>query len=225
VITEAKFKEEALQLGVEEAVLKAVAEVESGGRGFINGRPVILFEPHIFWKELRKRGIDPLQHSTVQVAPGRRVPNRSTADILYMNWGERPYPSGQDARYRQLERASVISREAALASCSWGRFQIMGFNWKACGCSSLQDFVNRMWQGTEDDHLDLFTAYIQSQGLAKYLQKKAWDNFARLYNGPLYQRNDYAGKLQRAYNRFSKYFFHTCCLVFPLHFYAGVFVV
>jgi len=41
------------QYGVEPAVILAIQQVESGGNGFFSdGRPKILFEGHIFWKEL-----------------------------------------------------------------------------------------------------------------------------------------------------------------------------
>lgn len=46
--------------GLELAVVKAVNEVESLGKGFlISGKPKILFEGHVFWKQLKKRDINP----------------------------------------------------------------------------------------------------------------------------------------------------------------------
>ena len=60
-LTENDFQRVADWLGVEVAVVKAVQTVETGGRGgFVApGRPIILFEGHIFWRELKKRGLDP----------------------------------------------------------------------------------------------------------------------------------------------------------------------
>lgn len=60
-ITESDYKRVAALLEVETAVVKAVAEVESGGRGgfLSDGRPVILFEGHIFWQQLKHRNMDP----------------------------------------------------------------------------------------------------------------------------------------------------------------------
>ncbi|MDE5638372.1 MAG: N-acetylmuramidase family protein, partial [Odoribacter sp.] len=45
-ITESDYRRVASLLGVETAVVKAIAEVESGGKGgfLSDGRPVILFE-------------------------------------------------------------------------------------------------------------------------------------------------------------------------------------
>ena len=61
-ITEDDFRKAAALLDVELAALKAVEEVETTGRGgFLpSGKPRILFEGHIFWKQLKKRGINPL---------------------------------------------------------------------------------------------------------------------------------------------------------------------
>ena len=60
-ITETDFDRAAMLLDCEAAALKAVQKVETGGKGgFLpSGRPTILFEGHIFWQQLRTRGIDP----------------------------------------------------------------------------------------------------------------------------------------------------------------------
>jgi hypothetical protein len=50
----------AMLIGAPPCAVQAVIAVESSGSGFLpDGRVKILFEGHIFWKELRKRGIDP----------------------------------------------------------------------------------------------------------------------------------------------------------------------
>lgn len=58
-ITDEDLALRAQELGVEVAALKAVWKVETGGiSGFLpNYKPVILFEGHIFWQQLRVRGI------------------------------------------------------------------------------------------------------------------------------------------------------------------------
>ena len=55
------FRRGAMLLDCETATLRAVQEVESGScQGFVApGKPTILFEGHIFWAQLKKRGIDP----------------------------------------------------------------------------------------------------------------------------------------------------------------------
>lgn len=206
MISELKFIQEAKENDVEVAAIKAVADVESGGQGFgKDGRPIICFEPHIFWQQLVARKIDPYKFAVMD-RPGSafKVKNPLYLDILYQKWGERPYLKTQAERYQQLDRASIIDRSAALASASWGKFQIMGFNYSACGCKTLQEFINKMWQGGEDAHLDLFMTYIKNENLLKFLRMKAWPNFAKLYNGPSYQKNNYDGRLKSAYAKYSK---------------------
>ena len=65
-LTENDFQRVADLLGIEVAVVKAVQAVETGGcGGFVApGRPMILFEGHIFWRELKKRGLDPERYVT-----------------------------------------------------------------------------------------------------------------------------------------------------------------
>ncbi len=184
--TEQAFQNAAKQLGCEVASIKAVAEVESAGGGMLpDGKPKILFEPHIFWRELVERGIKPIQ-----------------SDICYPKWQTGKY-GPVSAQHGRLERAAAINRDAALESCSWGMFQIMGFNWARCGVNSLQDFVNAMYKG-EDAQLQIFVNYIIKAGLADEIRDKRWAAFARQYNGAGYAANKYDTKLAAAYKKHSK---------------------
>jgi hypothetical protein len=185
MITEQAFNDSAALLNVSVASIKAVAKIEGGGQGIIDGKPVILFEPHCFFRELVKAGVKPV-----------------LSDICYERWGERPYPSGQKAQWERLERAIIINREAALKSASWGLFQILGSNYKAAGCATIQDFVNQMYKG-EDNQLQLFCKYIKSVGLDEELRLKDWRLFAQGYNGKLYWKNNYDKKLQQAFESFA----------------------
>lgn len=190
-ITEADYKRIAKELNVEVAAVKAVKEVESGKfGGFIEeGRPPILFEGHVFWKQLKKTGIDPNVYA---------IDNR---DILYQNWTKQYYLGGLK-EYDRLDRALKINRLAALESASWGMFQIMGFNYRLCGCNSVDEFISRM-RNSEADQLDMFMQFIKSNGLDKYLREKDWVGFAAKYNGPAYAQNQYDVKLENAYNKYA----------------------
>jgi hypothetical protein len=191
MISKAQFENTAKDLGCEVAAIRAVSDVESGGAGFLsNGQPLILFEPHIFWKELRKRGINPADHV------------KGNEDILYPVWGSKPY-GPYSSQHPRLERASKINRDAALSSASWGRFQIMGFNHKLCDCDTLQDFINKVYK-SEDEHLELFERYIKNTHLDDELREHDWAGFARGYNGPLFSRNRYDQKLAAHYQTYSK---------------------
>lgn len=189
MISETQFTASAKTLNIEVAAIKAVAEVESHGDGFLaDGKPKILFEPHIFWKQLRAKGINPSMFM------------EENPDILYPKWKPGAY-GPVSKQHDRLERASKINREAALQSASWGRFQIMGFNWKLCGAASLQEFINDMYKN-DDAHLYRFTQYILRTYLDDELRGRDWAAFALAYNGPQYRRNKYDEKLKKAYAKY-----------------------
>lgn len=189
MISEQQFINSAKALNVEVAAIKAVAEVESSGDGFLpDGKPKILFEPHIFWKQLRTKGIDP------------NLFMEENPDILYSSWKPGAY-GPVSKQHDRLDRAAKINREAALLSASWGRFQVMGFNWKVCGAASLQEFIDDMFE-SEDKQLDRFTIYIKNTFLDDELRGHDWAGFARGYNGPQYLKNKYDAKLKAAYLKY-----------------------
>ena len=178
-------------LGCEFAALKAVQQVETGGKGgfFAPGKPSILFEGHIFWIQLKKRGLNPADYVT------------GNETILYSKWSMQYYKGGI-GEYDRLEQARKINREAADASISWGMFQIMGFNYVACGEESVESFVESMCE-SEYRQLLLFANFIKNNPpMLRALQSKDWDKFAKYYNGPAYAQNRYDKKLEEAYRKF-----------------------
>ena len=185
-LTDDQIKAAAEAAGLDPAALKAIDEVESRGAGFLpDGQPVILFEGHIFWKQLIARGLGP-----AALAPGHE-------DVLYPKPDQSKYLGGP-AEHRRLQKAAGLNREAALCSASWGRFQVMGFNWKVCGFQSLQDFINAMYRD-EAGHLEACLGYIKGTGLMPALKRLDWAVVAGCYNGPGYAANNYDVKLARAY--------------------------
>lgn len=179
-------------LDCEPESLKAVVKVETGGRdGFISpGKPIILFEGHIFWKQLKQRGIDPVKYS------------KSFPNIVYEKWTKKYYLGGA-REYERFEQACSISESAAISSTSFGIFQIMGFNYKLCSCNTPEIFYSRMCE-SEFIQFTLGLEFIRNQKLNKYLAEKNWDSFAYKYNGPGYKENKYDTKLQKAYIEFKK---------------------
>lgn len=173
-------------INVEPCALKAVCDVESNGDGFeSSGKPKILFEGHIFWRQLKGAGLNPAllaaQHPT----------------LIYPKWTKRFYKGGE-AEHERLKQAMAIHREAALKSASWGAFQLMGFNHKLCGYINLDDFVAAMGRDAPTQ-LAAFISFIKSNYLIKPLQAKNWAAFARGYNGEAYAENEYDKKMARAY--------------------------
>lgn len=190
MITRTKIIDSATFLGCDPAAIMAVDLTESSGSGFLtSGEPAILFEPHIFWKQLKKLKIDPNPLAASPLYKG----------ILYPVWGTLPYGKSSQ-QHARLQLACKINREAALMSASWGRYQIMGFNWSSCGCDSLQTFIDKMYK-SEDDHLDMFIKYVKSQDLDDELIHKDFDGFALGYNGPQWRKNDYGNKLRENFKK------------------------
>lgn len=178
VLTEADFTRAATAIGCSVAAIKAVCAVEAPRGGFLpDGQPTILFERHKFSQ--RTGGKFDKQ------APDISNPKRGG----YL---------GGATEHGRLQKAAALDRTAALESASWGKFQIMGFNWKACGFTSVQAFINAMYE-SEGAQLDAFIGFVKSEGLADELREHRWADFARRYNGADYAVNRYDTKLAAAY--------------------------
>jgi hypothetical protein len=162
----------------------------------LSGKPKILFEGHIFWRELEKRGINPNEYH-----------NSTTADVLYKSWTKQYYLGGEAEQLR-LQKAMQLGSgqsfiDAANASASWGSFQIMGFNALSLGYSSIADFVQKM-HINEGEHLKAFGQFLKINHLIPYLQSKNWEEFANRYIGPSNIVNTYDTKLAASFAKYSK---------------------
>lgn len=175
------------QLEVEVATLRAVAEVESAGSGFLpppSDLPKVLFEGHVFHR---------LTHGRFDA----EHPNLS-----YPTWDRKQYSGSSSGEWARLDAACVLDREAALQSASWGMFQIMGFNHAACGCGGVDAFVAAQSAGAEQQ-LALFARFIARAPYLDALRRRDWAAFARAYNGSGYRANAYDTRLRDAYRRFA----------------------
>lgn len=188
------FKQLGAYLSCEPAALKAVEEVESGGRGgFLpSGRPQILFEGHQFYKKLKESQSEAFAKKIATDFP----------DICYPKWDKTKYRGGE-AEWERLTIARSVDGFAADESASWGRFQIMGFNFKLCGCNSVNEMVSIMTTSA-NEQFRLFATFLKSSGCLPFLQKKQWASFAKKYNGAGYAQNKYDTKLANAYAKYVK---------------------
>ncbi|EGX3499394.1 N-acetylmuramidase family protein [Salmonella enterica] len=153
-----------------------------------SGRPKILFEGHIFWRELAKRRNQP------------EILAASFPSIIYRQWTAQHYLGGEKEHAR-LETAMSFHREAALYSTSCGAFQIMGFNFALCGFHSVEDFVAAQSRGNHGQ-LEAFCQFMATNNLNFYLQNKDWVSFAKRYHGPGYAQNRYDLRIADAYQRY-----------------------
>lgn len=191
-LTEEAIREAANNLGVDVACVKAVAEVESLGNGFNStGMVKILFERHKFYKFIAQKYGTPKANQLAAMHP----------DICSPKAGG--YTSSTATEHKRLDKAIAIDRECAMKSASWGRFQVMGFNYAAAGFSNVEDFCVAMWK-SEDEHLRAFVNFIKANpNMHQHLRNRNWAGFANAYNGPAYAQNKYDTKLAAAYRKYS----------------------
>lgn len=184
-LTDADITEAGAMIGVGEDEIHAVMEVEAAGSGFDKqGRPRILFERHIFYRQINpdklKRAID--------------------TGLAVKKWSRASYNKDQ---YDLLRRAMILDEEAALKSASWGLGQVMGFNHVAAGFATVQAMVSAFME-SEGNQLLGMVRFIRSNGLANALRNHDWKAFARGYNGAGYAANAYDKKLAAAYAKWQR---------------------
>lgn len=195
-LTDARIAEIARENGIHPAALLAVKLVESGIKsGFLDsGKPQILFEGHVFYKYL-KANVKSLDIDKLCA----QYPN-----IVYHKWDKSKYLGGEK-EWTRLEQARQINVKYANYSASWGMFQVMGFNYKSCGCESISEFVEKMSE-SQEQQLRLTLNFFKHSNLIVPLQKRQWATFAKGYNGPSFAKNRYHTKLQAAYSNYIKSF-------------------
>ncbi len=183
-LTAADFQAAAGRLGCEAAAVQAVVEVESGASAFgADGKPIILYEPHIFSRLTNHRF------------------DATNPNVSYPSWDRTRYPRDQAGRYAQLREAYGLDPENAIASASWGLFQIMGMNFRACGYQSATAFIAD-YSKSLVKQLQAFEAFVRANNIADELVAKDWEGFARVYNGPG-QVERYGRLMRQAYERIS----------------------
>jgi hypothetical protein len=173
------------RIGVGEDELHAFMDVEAAGSGFDRqGRPKMLFEPHVFYRNL---------------TPARRT-KAVKAGLAYARWGEKPYPRDS---YPRLVEAMAIDKTAALKAASWGLGQILGENFAMVGYENPQDMV---WAFMEDEehHLEAIVDFLIAAKLDDHLRNHRWEDLARGYNGPGYAKHNYHGRMAAAYAKWAK---------------------
>lgn len=184
-LTEEDFEIVAKELGVEVAAIKAVVLIEAGAnmKGFwAPGIPVINFDRTMYNRYASK------------------APNKAGAK------GEK-VPSGLSGyalkEWTQLINARKTNAQGANMGTFWGMFQIGGFNYKLCGCATVDEMVRKMSE-SEFQQLELFAKFITNAGMLDDLKNKSWAKFARKYNGASYARRGYHTRMANAYAKFKK---------------------
>lgn len=181
-LTDEDFKIVAKELGVEVAAIKAVVKIEAGPKleGFwAPGVPVVNYAKSLFNKYNGK-------------TKGRKIKDAKVPSGL----------SGYALKeWTSLTNARKINADAADMGTYWGMFQIGGFNYKLCGCESVEEMVAKVCE-SEFSQLEMFAVFIRNSGMLESLKKKDWQAFARKYNGPSYAKRGYHTRMAKEYANF-----------------------
>ncbi|MFA5170827.1 MAG: N-acetylmuramidase domain-containing protein [Sulfuriferula sp.] len=210
-ISKADIDAAAHELKCEPGLIYAIARQESAHSSFIKiGNrivPTILYERHQFAKHSNheydkrypdisgiayKRARKNKKGEWKEIKSGRAV---SENDI---------YASGGVAQYKRLVKAYQLNQDAALESCSWGKFQIMGFNYKNSGFQDVKGFVRAMSR-SDAEHIKAFLKFAKSNKvLLSGLQNKEFEEIARGHNGDNWKNinPEYASNLEKFYNEY-----------------------
>jgi len=173
------------RIGVGEDELHAFMEVEAAGSGFDGqGRPKMLFEPHVFYRNLT----------------GSKRAAAVQNGLAYAKWKAGNYPKDS---YPRLEKAIEIDETAALKAASWGLGQVLGENHKMLGYETPQAMV-LAFMDDEEKHVDGMVDFLISAGIDDDLRAHHWATIARVYNGPGYKTHNYDGRMHSAYQKWAK---------------------
>ena len=207
----------AKKMNVVTPAVRAVTEVEAKGSGFLStGRSTILFERHIFYKELNKRldSTPTLVEDLYRKLKLTKPPTGSAVEYLkshlLSNYSNLYNPStggyqgtakGIEYEWQRMEKAKSIDNESALLSVSYGLFQIMGFNYKAAGFKTVDEMYTACAR-SERNQLDAFCNFVLAdKRLIIALRNNDFLNFAIAYNGPA--QRGYDLKLSQAFNKWN----------------------
>jgi hypothetical protein len=180
----AEYRAIAEAIGAEPAVIEAIAIVETGGRtGFLaDGRPRILYEPHVFSRR-----------------SGHRF-DQSHPHLSFKGWRSGFRYGKLTEQWDKFAEAAKLDRDAAIQACSWGRAQILGENWQSCGFASPGEFFWAMHSVAGQRHAVLHFAKADARLIAA-VGAKNWREIARIYNGPSFEKHGYHTRLEAAYRR------------------------
>ena len=206
------IREAAAELGCEPGLVYAIAKQESSHSSFIeiDGEkiPSILYERHHFRKLVRNEALEST-HSDIYGTPYRRAKKLKDGSYIDIKTQEKIQladtygPSGR-FQYERLIRAYRLNEDAALQAASWGKFQIMGFNYNVAGYNTVKEFTHAMSKG-DSEHIKAFLKFAKSNlTLLKGLRTKNFEMIAQGHNGRNWKEinPDYAKNIENFYSEY-----------------------
>jgi hypothetical protein len=231
---EATYNMRVTELGYDRKLIRAIIRVELGVLPYVKNRIVIRFELYVFQRLLTRKlspdgkstDANKRKYGTVPIHPGMPIP--SGARVLSTDKGikitsggvvlyedtlkrfsdqKRSMEQRQQLEYTILEAASLIDRDLAYKSTSFGLGQIMGFNARVVGYSNAQQmakaFAGSSW--TQKLAILNFIANnkqkdtLSGRNLDEAVKAKDVDSFARVYNGD--KKGIYAKRINQELRR------------------------
>ena len=192
-IAESELKNCANMLGdTETARIKAIAEVESRGSGWLqSGLPVILWERHKFW------GFTSLKNRVKSWFANPARGGYSTDENQ----------NGINDSWEKLSYAACKDPLSALKSISIGKFQIMGFHYESLGFDHPIEMLFAASR-SESAQYEMLVRFILDVAKCRPAFLKICEDadkcrdFAKAYNGAAYEDFSYHKKIAAAYRKF-----------------------
>ena len=229
-VTKADIEVAAKELNCEPGLIYAIAKQESAHSSFIKiGNrtvPTILYERHWFKKLTKpdKKSPSPYEekyydicgasyHRTKKIK--KKIKNKdgkeiNITEVVDKETGLTPKsddiygPSGL-YQYKRLTKAYQLDKSAALQSCSWGKFQIMGFNYSSAGYKDVFEFVKSMSTG-DPAHIKAFLKFANSNKvLSSGLKEIDFEKIAEGHNGAGWRsvNPEYAKNIEKYYKEYN----------------------
>ncbi len=231
-VSKADIEAAAKELKCEPGLIYAIARQESAHSSFITiGKrtvPTILYERHWFRKLTKpdksssspyeKKYYDicgPAYHKTKRIKvvtkSEKNKKSKVTWELVDAITGKTPdnddiYSAPGLSQYKRLVKAYQLDKSAALQSCSWGKFQIMGFNYKNAGYTDIFAFVKDMCTG-DPAHIKAFLKFAKSNAtLLDGLRNNEYEKIAEGHNGASWKsiNKDYASNIEKFSKEYKK---------------------
>ena len=190
-ISDNDYETAAKELGVEKEVLMAISKQESKGSSFKAAKQAtILFERHKMYYLLIKKGNTKASVDALSIEHPSIV-NKNSGGYNDMT------------SYDKLKTAKSIDYDCAVQSCSWGKFQVMGFHYANLYSSPRE--LEKAMNMCELQQFKYFVLYLKkTNGMVDALKNKNWEGIATLYNGSKWKEKnpEYANNIKRYYNQF-----------------------
>ncbi len=156
----------------------AIISVESGGKGFDEGKVLIRFENHLFYKYWGKENEKIFfEHFTFD--SNRRWLGHRFRKNKRDDW--ETFHGDQEKEHEVLRFARKLDKNAAYMSISMGLAQILGSNSKIIGYESAEEMYENFSKDIRYHILGMFDFF--SPRMIKYLRNREFVNFAKYYNG------------------------------------------